>query len=404
MPRVLLILARRSYRAQAFMDAVRSMGVDVTVASDHRASLGAMAPDDTLAVRLDHLPSALRLIESLAERVPFAAVLSAEDDGAVLAAEAARRLRLRHASPEAVRIARDKSLLRECMAQAGQPGPWFRVVGPHETPESVSADISFPCVAKPLALSASRGVIRVNSERELTVALPRVRSIVAGAGQEPRVLVEEFLPGIEVAVEGVLTHGELNTLALLDKPDPMDGPYFEETILVTPSRLPVAQQEAVIRATSAAAAAIGLSEGPVHAELRIQHGHARLLEIAPRSIGGKCSRVLRFNGGRSLEEILLGTSLGDPPDACHLESGAGGVMMLPIGQRGILKEVGGVTRARMVPGVESIEITIPPGQEVVPLPEGNRYLGFLFARGETPAAVESCLRKAHGFLDVTLAP
>jgi biotin carboxylase len=402
-PRVLLILARRSYRARAFLDAARSMGVDVTVASDHRASLGAMAPDDTLAVRLDDVPSALRRIESLAERVPFDAVLSAEDDGAVLAAETARQLGLRHAAPEAVRIARDKSMLRGRLAEAGLPGPWFRVIGPEEMPETVLGNISFPCVVKPLSLSASRGVIRVDSEGDFGNVLGRVRSIVDRAGDEPRVLVEGFLPGVEVAVEGVLAAGRLHTLALLDKPDPMDGPYFEETILVTPSRLPRALQEAAIGATSATASAIGLSEGPVHAELRIHDGGARLLEIAPRSIGGQCSRVLRFQGGRSLEEVLLGASLGEPPDGCRLEPGAAGVMMLPIAERGILQEVRGVTRARMVPGIESMEITIPPGQEVIPLPEGNRYLGFLFSRSDTPAEVEACLRKAHGFLDVTLA-
>ena len=405
MPRVLLVLARRTYRAEAFLDAAHALGSRVTVASDHRASLGPMAPDDNLTLDFDDVPGSVASVEALARRIDFGAVVAAEDEGVILAAEVARALGLRHASPEAVRTARDKARLREIMSAQHLPVPEFTVVEPDERAQHAATRAPYPCVLKPLSLSASRGVIRTDDTDGFAAALERVRRIIAkaGPGTDRRVLVEAFLPGREVAVEGLLRRGRLDVLAVLDKPDPMDGPFFEETLLVTPSRLPDAVQGAVRTQVQKVAAAIGLAEGPVHAELRVDGDRVRLLEIAPRSIGGRCSRMLRFRGGLSLEEVLLRSALDGSAVAPRLEAGASGVMMLPIPEAGVLRRVGGQGRARMVPGIESLEITAPLGRHVAPPPEGHRYLGFLFARGDTSSAVETALRAAHAYLEPVVA-
>ena len=202
----------------------------------------------------------------------------------------------------------------------------------------------------------------------------------AGASPDQPLLVEEFVHGPEVAVEGVLTNGELSVLAVFDKPDPLEGPFFEETLYVTPSRLGATELRAVTTTTQAATRALNLREGPVHAELRVRGGRAWVIEVAARSIGGLCSRTLEFGTGMSLEYLILAHALGRPVDSLRRAHAAAGVLMLPIGAGGILAEVAGRERALAVPGIVGIELTIAPGRRLVPLPEGNRYLGFVFAR------------------------
>src|SRR5262249_8988171 len=267
----------------------------------------------------------------------------------------------------------------------------------------------YPCVLKPLVLSASRGVIRANDERGFVAAFHRVAKILQapdvkelGEGTD-RILVEGFIPGIEVALEGLLNRGELSTLALFGKPDPLDGPFFEETIYVTPSRLPADTQIAICRATAQAASSLGLTDGPVHAELRVNHDErgrpvAWLIEIAARSIGGLCSRTLRFGTGMSLEEIILRHALGLPIASTTRERSAAGVMMIPIREGGILHDGHGLDEARAVPFIEDVTISMHKGQDVVPLPEGSRYLGFIFSRADDPATAEAALREAHRHL------
>jgi len=255
---------------------------------------------------------------------------------------------------------------------------------------------------KPLHLAASRGVIRANDQAELVAAFARIAALLgrtgpwAPGGEEARsILIEGYIPGIEVAVEGLVSAGRLRVLALFDKPDPLEGPYFEETIYVTPSRLPAPRQQAIAAMAQRAVAALGLSHGPIHAELRLGRDDVWPLEIAPRSIGGLCSRALRFGAGASLEELILRHALRRGADALEREGMAAGVMMIPIPRAGTLRAVGGIQQGLSVPGIEDLRITIPVGQEVVPLPEGNRYLGFLFARADTPDRVEGALREAH---------
>jgi biotin carboxylase len=290
--------------------------------------------------------------------------------------------------------------MRDALADAGVPQPRYRKAPAGADVARLAAEIGPPVVVKPLGLAASKGVIRADSPEEAARVADRVREI-ADTPDGP-LLVEAFVPGDEVAVEGLLRGGALETLAVFDKPDPLTGPYFEETIYVTPSRKPAAAVDAIEQTTARAARALGLTEGPIHAELRVDGAGVTLLEVAARSIGGLCSRALRFGAGVSLEEVILRHALDLPLDGLERADAASGVMMLPIPRRGVLHEVRGQDAARAVPGIAGVEISIAPGRPVVPLPEGDRYLGFVFARGDTPERVEGALRAAHGKLEIDI--
>jgi biotin carboxylase len=363
--------------------------------------------DRALVLDLADPEAAAATVVEAAGRHPLDAVVAVDDQGVLVGALAAARLGLAHNPPEAVAATRDKAAMRTALATAGTVRqPAFAIVPPGSDVVTAAAGVGFPCVVKPVSLSASRGVIRVDDPALAAAAGERVRAIVAdatGAGDAPLV-VERYIEGTEVAVEALLRGGRLEVLAVFDKPDPLTGPYFEETLYVTPSRLPAATQDRVVEAVAGAAAAIGLVEGPVHGELRIDaQGQPWLLEVAARSIGGLCSRALRFGAGVSLEELILRHALGLPLDPVR-EAAASGVMMLPIPTAGTLVEVRGQEAARAVPGVAGLELSILPGRPVRPLPEGDRYLGFLFARAGTPEAVEAALRGAHACLEVVVDP
>jgi biotin carboxylase len=328
-------------------------------------------------------------------------VLAVDDQGVVIASAAATHLGLRHNPRDAVAATRDKSIMRELLAAASLPQPAYRIVPSGGDVVAAAAQIGYPCVVKPVSRSASQGVIRVNDAAEAGAADIRIRAILANC-PEP-LLVERFVPGDEVAVEGLLTSGHFEVLAVFDKPDPLDGPFFEETIYVTPSRQPLAVVTAIETTAAQAAAALGLCEGPVHVELRIGSGGVvTVLEIAARSIGGLCARALRFGAGVSLEEVIIRHALRMGLDGLTREAQASGVMMLPIRAAGVLDHVAGQERALAVKGVVGLEISIASGRPVVPLPEGDRYLGFIFARGATPQVVEAALTRAEACLDVRL--
>jgi biotin carboxylase len=400
--RVLLVLPTATYRASDFIDAAGQLGAEVVVGSEHRQALSDGMGDRAITLSLRQPLRAADQIERLAERAPLDAVVAVDDGGTRAAAVASERLGLRGNSPAAVDRTRDKAAMRAAFAAAGVPQPEYRIAHPGDDVAALAAAIGPPVVVKPLTLSMSRGVIRADDPDAAAGAALRVRSILADAGEDPasRLLVERFVAGAEVAVEGLLRDGELELLAVFDKPDPLDGPYFEETLYVTPSRHDSAEIE---RATAAAVDALGLREGPIHAELRLGGAEPVVLELAARSIGGLCSRSLRFGLGMSLEEVILRHALDLPLNGIAREDRAAGVMMLPIPAAGVLHEVRGVEEARAVPGVGGVEITIPRGRPVVPLPEGDRYLGFVFAKGDTPEAVEAALREAHARLEVEIA-
>ena len=395
MARVLLLMATRTYRAKAFLEAARRLGVEVVVGSERRQALASRVPNTTLALDFRRPERAARKIAEVARESPFEAVVGVDDDTTVVAAMASAALGLPHNSVESVRATRDKFRMRRLLAAAGLPSPRFERISLDAHAFEAAARAEYPCVLKPVSLSASRGVIRADDPAEFVAAFNRIKAMLQGDGASQRhVLAESFIPGAEVALEGLLVNGRLRVLALFDKPDPLDGPFFEETLYVTPSRLSSDEQVAVARMTASAAEAIGLNDGPLHAELRLGR-EPYVVEVAPRTIGGLCSNALRFGTGISLEELILRHAIGDDVSSLRRESQAAGAMMLPIPRAGVLHAVLGRDEAERVPGVEEVAITLPVGQEVVPLPEGDRYLGFVFARAKTPEDVEAALREAH---------
>jgi biotin carboxylase len=398
MHRVLLLLPTSTYRAPDFVRAAARLGVEVVVGSDEMPMLLEGSSERAVAVPLDEPDAAAELIVALDDRRGVDAVVAVDDRGVLTAAATGERLGFPHNPPEAVAATRDKAAMRRALAAAEVPQPAF-VVTEDGLPDP--AELPLPWVLKPVDRSGSQGVIRADDVDSAQAAASRVRKISGGP-----VLVEQYIPGVEVAVEGLLHDGVLNVLAVFDKPDPLEGPYFEETLYVTPSRLPAVTLGLVETVTARSCTALGLVEGPVHAELRVDESgdgdRVHVIEVAARTIGGLCARTLRFGAGIALEELVLRHALGMPLDGLEREAGASGVMMLPIPRAGTLRAVRGQDAARAVPGVTGLEITVPRGREVVPLPEGDRYLGFLFARGEAPADVERALRTAHDALAIEI--
>lgn len=411
MPRLLLLMSTTTYRAHDFLAAAQRLGIDAVIGSDQQQVLAELTPGRTLTLDFLQPAEETQKIVAFARQRPLDAIVAVDDDGALLAAMASELLDLPHNASDAVAAARNKYLTRHVLAQADLPSPSFWCFPIDAEALSIAREICFPCVVKPLFLSASRGVIRANDSAQFVAAFERVKALLntpeiaqRGGALAQQILVETFIPGQEVALEGLLIGGELKVLALFDKPDPLDGPFFEETLYITPSRLPADVQTAIAMRSAQAAEALDLRTGPIHAELRLHEADAWVLEVAPRSIGGLCSRTLRFGAGLSLEELILQQALGIDPTQQAREQLASGVMMLPIPQGGILRAVHGQEAARNTPGIEELDITVPLGQEVIPLPEGDRYLGFLFARAATPAAVEAALRDAHRHLNIVITP
>lgn len=407
-PRLLLLVPTTTYRTEDFVEAARRLHVDLVVAAEKPNTMAAALPDHLLTLPFRDPAMAASLMREYARTRPIDAVVPVDDATTVVGAAIGEALGLRANKPAAVSATRDKQSMREALARAGVRQPGFVVASIADDPQGVAAGARYPCVLKPLVLAASRGVIRADTAAQLAAAWRRISAILAepevqalGEGAR-KILVEDFVPGVEVALEGMLTEGNLTTLAIFDKPDPLDGPFFEETIYVTPSRLPEAIQKAVAGCAAQAAGALGLSDGPVHVELRINDAGPWLIELAARSIGGLCSRTLSFGTGMSLEEIILRHALGWPIASLERERPAAGVMMIPIPRGGVLERVNGIETARAVPGIVDVTISMHQGQRIVPLPEGSAYLGFIFSRAATPALAEASLRRAHALLDFAI--
>jgi len=409
-PRLLLLLPTTTYRAEDFVAAAEKLGVELVVASERPSALSADLPETLLTLDFADPDKAAAAVAEYARRAPIDAVVPVDDATTVPGAAIAARLGLRANPIPAASRARNKARMREALRRAGLRCPSFTRLRLDDDPAAAAGTVGYPCVLKPTVLAASRGVIRADDPAGFVAAFRRIAAIlrspdVAAYGAEAEeILVEGFIPGREVALEGLLVDARLRVLALFDKPDPLDGPVFEETLYVTPSRLPADVQAAVAEEAARAAAALGLREGPIHAELRVNEAGPWVVELAARSIGGLCSRTLRFGTGMTLEELILRHALGLELPTLEREGRAAGVLMLPVPRRGVLEEVRGQAEARAVPGIEEVAITAHRGQELWPLPEGSRYLGFVFARGETPEAVEAALREAWRRLEVVMTP
>ncbi len=400
--RILLIAATTGYQTRAFAEAGEALGYEIQLATDRCHVLDDPWGDRALALRFERPDRAAREIEKAG---PFDGIAAVGDRPAYVAAVAAERIGARFSPAAAVEACRNKFLARERFRDAGLLVPGFRRIALDADVDRAADEARYPCVLKPLGLSASRGVIRANSRAEFTAAFERIRKILASPeivrvheDQDRFLQVEDYIPGQEFALEGLMTGGEFHAVALFDKPDPLTGPYFEETTYVTPSLAPDAVQRAIGDATERAVRALGLTDGPVHAEMRVNGDGVWMLEVAARPIGGLCARALRFESGLTLEGVVLRHAAGDPLGSLRLDRPSRGVMMIPIPRAGVYTGQTGLEVARDVPGVEDVVITAKEGQRLLPLPEGASYLGFIFAAGDAPAEVYRSLTEAHSRL------
>ena len=377
------------------MSAAESLGIDLVVASENPPPFD--MGDRYLHIDCSDPQGAADSITTMGDEIAFDGVVAADDAGVMVASLAGTTLGLAANTPDAAGATRDKLLLRNRLETAEVPQPRFVALEPTQSSaEEVSQAVGFPLVVKPLSRSASQGVIRVDRLEDLHATIDRVRRIIGDHDHSQRLLLETYLPGDEVAVEGLVRNGELMVLAIFDKPDTSKGPSFPETILVTPSRLSDESQQECIRVAEAALRGLGLTHGPVHIELKIHNGRASVLEVAARSIGGLCSRSLNFGlMGTTLESLILRNAVGMDKPELRREPHASGVLMIPIPRSGVLVSITGIDEARTIPNITGVDITIKVGSEVLAPPDGDRYLGFVFARADTPDAVESALREAE---------
>jgi hypothetical protein len=414
--RILLFASKLGYQTRSFQAAAEKLGVEIAYVTDRCGRLEDPWNDGALAVHFEIPEGAAGAVLEAQQGLAVDGVLALGDRPTTAAAYVARGLGLSHNHPASVEACRNKLRAREVLCDAGVAVPWFRSVALQPTPEPSLLGIRFPCVLKPLSLSASQGVVRANNREEFLTGAARLKRLLDSpeirATHEPhldQILVEGYLEGREVAVEALLTGGVPRVLAIFDKPDPLEGPYFEETIYVTPSRLPAAQHRAIEQSLLDAVRALGLTHGPVHAEFRLNSQGVWPIEVAPRPIGGLCAHALRFVvGGEAeaigLEELLLRHALELPGSDAPREAEASGVMMIPVPRSGVFEKVEGESAARATAGITSLEITARLHDFIAAWPEGSSYLGFLFARGANPDEVENALLEAHGKLRFTLTP
>jgi biotin carboxylase len=415
--RLLLFAGKLGYQTRSLDDAAQKLGVEVEFVTDRCHQLNDPWGDRAIAVHFESPDAAAyEVLQKVRNGAPVDGLLAFGDRPAVAAAYVARGLGLPNNHPAAVEACRNKLRMREVFRDAGLRGPWFRTVALTPVPEPALLGISYPCVLKPISLSASQGIVRANTREEFVAAAKRIRRLLGSpeilARREAdldQIIVEGYIPGTEVAVEGLLTNGVLRILAIFDKPDPLTGPFFEETIYVTPSRLGEAERCEVERCAAQAARALGLTHGPVHAEFRINDEGVWPLEVAPRPIGGLCARALRFldmDTGHviGLEELLLRHAVDLPGCDWAREPMASGVMMIPVPRSGVLEAVDGEQEARRVAGISELQITARMHEYLAAWPEGSSYLGFLFARAETPEAAETALQLAHSKLRFSITP
>ena len=406
MSRLLILASKLGYQTRSFAEAAKALGADVVFASDRCHQLEDPWADGAIAVRFDEPEDAARRIVKQSLVQPVDGLIALGDRPTSTAAYTARALGFAYNSPQAVENCRSKLRQREVLRDAGLPVPAFFSFRLDKRVEKVLPRVQFPCVVKPLRLAASQGVIRANSPEEFQAAVARIKDLLESpevkVTREPeldRMLVERYIPGAEFAVEGLLTRGKLRILGVFDKPDPLEGPYFEERIYVTPSRLPDDAYDRLLDCAERTVQALGLTHGPVHAEFRINDEGPWVLEATPRPIGGLCSRALRFGPQRIfMEEMLVRHALGMQGTDLDREDGASGVMMIPVPRAGVLEKVEGEEQARATSGIEDVQITARLHDLIAAWPEGSAYLGFLFARGKSPAEVEAALRLAHSHL------
>ena len=405
--RVLVIAPHGSYRTAPFIQAANKLNIDVLIASQGEYSI-VSDYEQGLHIDFKDESSCIKTILAAAAQRAFSGIIGTDDTTTELAAKVAEKLSLPHNDPQAVKIAQRKDLARSSLKKSNAKIPQFDLLTTTKPLSEQTVKVKFPAVIKPVALSASRGVIRVNDQIELQQAIKRIKTMLLEERQIDEsireiLLLEEFIPGKEVAIEGMLHHGELDVLAIFDKPDPLDGPFFEETYYISPTSFSEKIQQEIKQTVLQSCQSYGLSEGPIHAECRVNERGVWILEVAARTIGGMCGRLLSLGTGHSLEELVLLHAMGQRVEMKSLESAAG-VLMIPIPGAGILKRVEGLLEAQRVPFISELSIEVREGYELVPLPEGNSYLGFIFAEAPSAEQAEQALRNAHDCLNIVIAP
>jgi biotin carboxylase len=387
------------------MLAAEKLGVEIYLGTNEKQALEDLSSGRILAFDFEDVENGSDQIVRATKEIGLDAVVSVDDGANVLSAAAARKLGLRHNDPDAVSYSRNKYHFRQRLEEAGCLSPRFELFPLDANPSEIARSIEFPCVIKPLTLNMSRGVIRADGHNSFVAAFDRVADIIRQPDARTpgiaadNLMVESYVPGKEYAVEGLIRNGELIILAVFDKPDPLEGPYFEETIYVTPAPISAELKEDIRLAAQAAIAAIGLTDGPTHIDLRVNDDGVYIIEADARTIGGHCGRSLQFPGGMRLEDIVLRHALDLPIETFENPDSAGGVMMIPIPKSGYLRETKGLKKARSVASIYDISITIAKDHRVVTLPDGGRYLGFIIAHANTADEVTDALRTAHGHLE-----
>jgi biotin carboxylase len=400
----------KTYRASAFLRAALKLEFDTIIGSERRQALEAHTPGKTITLDFSDADAACESIMHFARRTKLDAIIPVDEDTAVIAALAGQAIGLPHNAPDGAIAAREKHVMRAALARHGVASPQYTLFEPHTAPEIAAASVNYPCVLKPTFLASSRGVIRVDNPQAFKKGWQRITRILAqpdvslrGRAIRQKIIAESYIPGDEVALEGIMTGGALRTLTIFDKPDPLIGPFFEETIYVTPSRHADVMLQNLAAAAEQAAAALAIRNGPLHAEMRMNDRGIWIIEVAARSIGGLCSKALRFENDVTLEEVILRHAVGEDITSIKREAGAAGVMMIPIPGQGTLNGVTGLNQAKALSGIDDIRITIPITQAVVPMPEGDRYLGFIFSRAATPEEAEYALRAAHRLIQFDIS-
>ncbi len=406
-PILLLISQPNSYRIAPYINAAKRMGLNVLVASRGKYSLISEVYEG-LHIDLDDHETSLKLILKAARSRNIIGVLGSDDSTVELAAKAASALKLPHNPPEAAQLTIRKDLARAHLSLNQCTVPIHCLINLNDSLDRQTTGLPWPCVIKPLSSSASRGVMRVNNKQEFITACTRIKKIIADSATEferNHILIEEYIDGVEVAFEGYLQNGKLFTLVIFDKPEPLTGPYFEETIYVTPCTLSSETQQKITQRIAEACKAYGLTTGPIHAELRINESDAWILEVASRTIGGDCARSLdtNTNNNFNLEELVISLAINKPVVTTPPKN-ARGVMMIPIKKAGILRRVEGLKSAREVKYIKQLDIIIREGNELIPLPEGNQYPGYIFAEAKTTRQVTQALKEAYQRLNFIVAP
>lgn len=397
--KLLVILPANTYRAQRFLEAARKLGVDVFIATDSDFS----PPDPSNSVIdgisfCDPKEAGRQIADIIRHQGPMSVL--AVDEAAVEVAEWTRvALGLIDHPNSGILATRDKRELRQRLRENNISQPkTFDIL----ELEQGRGEIPFPVVVKPSKGSGSIGVTKAQNQQELTKSLITVQDVIAKMTISNQcIVVEEYIPGVEFAVDILVTDGKLHVLVIFEKPDPLVGPFFAETIYVTPPHLTDSQLEALHSVIQKCIRALSINNGPLHLELRLTSANDWVpIDIASRSIGGNCSNALAFASNTSLEELIIQNALGLEVINTQRERRASGVYMIPAETLGTLVAVHGVEAALKVRFVEDIQITVKPGTKTVPLPFDNQYLGFIFAKAPGAKTVEKALRTARALLEI----